>query len=1101
MRIFLLFSFFFGVLGGIAPSVAQSPTQRQPAAQPETITGKISNNKGEAVPFATIRIKGSKASIAADVDGAFHLRLTRGQTLVITSAAYQTAEVVVNGTSLDVTLIPKETALTEVVVTALGQSQSKARLGYSTTTFGTAAINKNAPVGMRDGLQGKIAGAEISNTGGPGSSTKVILRGYGVIAGGNNQPLYVIDGVPLSDVQIQNNSSLTNGGNLLSNQQDFGNGMNDVNPNDIESITVLKGTAASSLYGGLAKNGAIMITTKKGHAGKLKIEFNSAVTVSKVGKLPDYQTEFGQGWGGVFVLSENGSWGPRLDGKPRLWGSKVDNSQLIKPFSAVKNGLRDFYETGLETTNNLAISGGTDANRFYFSYGNTNSDGVVPTKSDFLQRNSFALRTNSNYGNFSFNTSFNYINRKLSIPGTGQNGSDGGGIFLNVLQIPVDISIRQFRDYKNKFFNIDNYFTPFSENAYFGLNENGNQQRSDRFFGDLDMGYKISHSLSAVLRIGGDFTNARTLTWKQVASASPGSWNSAGNPEQWTRSEDAGSVTRSADFYGIINGDFILKYNTDLGKDFSLDALAGANYYQVNQQSAASAITNLVIPGFYSLSNTSLAPVVLDQSALRRKMGVYGQVTLSYQNQLFLTGNVRNDWSSTLPIDHNSIFYPGANLSWVASEMLKSRNTISFLKFRAAYGRTGSDAAPYLVYPSLGAGTVNLPFGTLTTPFNGVSGFGISDVIGNTNLKPILVDELEFGTEIKFFHDRLGLDITGYDRKDKGQIFKIPTAPTTGYTNVVENLGVVSNKGIELTLNAVPLQTKDFTWNFVYTFARNWNKVDELTGATKNPLIYGVSGGAGLRSVLGKSVASIYAPVPQKTSDGRVVVDANSGFPMVNATPLDKFGLADGYFGAGIYDYTMGLSNSFAYKSFALSFSLDFRYGGVMFSNTANTVLFDGNGIATTYNDRKPFTLPNSVNASLDAGGKLVYSENKTQIGAGSPALGGHGSGQNDFTFGYYNPAYNAGSGYGLEIFDRSFLKLRDVNISFTLPHAWITRIGASAASIGIFGKNFLLWTPKSNVYVDPEQTNIGNDLAGQLGEFSSGPLSKSYGATLKITF
>ena len=1055
-------------------------------AQSQPITGRITNTKGEPVSFATVRVKGTKTSVAADVDGMFKINASRGQTLVISATNYASNEVLVNADNLTITMNIQQGALTEVVVTALGQSQSKAKTGYATSTFNTAVINRNAPVGVLDGLAGKVAGADISSLGGPGSSTKVVLRGYGAIAGANNQPLYVVDGVPVSDGQFQNNGSGIDGA-------DFGNGINNINPNDIESVTILKGTAASSLYGGLAKNGAVMITTKRGRAGKLKIEYSGSANFSKVGKLPDYQNEFGQGWAGVFVLDENGSWGPKLDGKERLWGSIVDNSQLLKPFSYINNNLRNFYTTGTEFNNTLALSGGSDITRFYFSYGNVISNGVIPTKSDYLARNTFSLRTNSTFDKFAVNTSINYINQRLNVPNTGQNTSSGGGVFQSLLQIPVDIPISDFADYKNKFFNIDNYFTPYAENPYFGLHENGNQQNLDRIFGNFDLNYKFTSYLSAEFRLGGDFTNARTFAWKQKASATPGSWNAGANPEGASKTPDVGGVTQGSDYFAIINGDFIVKFNKSLSNDFALEALAGANYFQQDQRSEATSITNLSVAGFYNLSNSTAPAVPIDNSFHRRRMGVYGQATLSFKDQLYLTGNIRNDWSSTLPINNNSIFYPGANLSWIASQDFNSRNIISFLKFRAAYGRTGSDPAPYQVYPQLGSGNVGLGFGTLTFPFNGVSGFGISNTIGNTNLQPIFTDEFEFGTEVRLFKDRIGIDATYYDKKTKGQIFTVPIAPSTGYDALVENLGTVGNRGIELTLNLRPVETKNFTWSLIYIYTKNWNVVDNLTGSIQNPLLSSQYD-AELRAVVGKTVASIYAPVPQKTPDGKIVVDATTGYPSINTTPLDNLGQTKGYYGSGLYNYTMGLVNTFTYKNITLNFSFDFRYGGVMYSETSDLVLFTGNGIATTYNDRRPFVVPNSVNATVDASGKTVYVENKTFVGA-------TGNNQSDNTWGYYYPTQNQGSTYYQRIFDRSFLKLRDINLSYSFPHQWVSKIKATNASLGVYGRNFLLWTPKGNVYVDPEATNLGNDLTGQLGEFASAPLSKQYGVILKVVF
>ena len=1054
------------------------------------VSGRITDQQGEPVPFASVRVKSDKSGVSADGNGNFVISANEGAVLVVSGTGIRESEATITGSVLNFRVQRQESNLAEVVVTALGQNQSKAKTGYSTQTFNTEVINRNAVVGALDGLQGKIAGAEISTTGGPGSSTKVVLRSYGNISGATNQPLYVIDGVPLSDGQYEHSSQGVDGA-------DYGNGMNNINPNDIESITILKGTAASSLYGGLAKNGAIMITTKRGRAGKIKIEYSGSANMSTVGKLPEYQNEFGQGWGGVFVSSENGSWGPRMDGKERLWGSIVDNSQLLKPFSPIKDPLRKFYTTGSEISNSIAFSGGSDVTRFYMSYSNVVSDGIVPTKTDFLARNTVSLRTNSNFGKFSINTSVNYVDEKLRVPNTGQSTSGGGGVFISLLEIPVDIPISDFRDYKNKFFNVNNYFTPYNDNPYYGLNENGNQQNLSRVFGNLDLSYKFTPSLSAQFRLGGDFTNARTFEWKQPNAAADGSWRGVTNPsnvEKFPSSAEVGAVFQGSDYSGLINGDFIIKYSTRLGSTFSLDALGGANYYQLSTKSETGFISNLTVPGFFNLSNTNKPPIVTDNAVNQKRMGLYAQVILGFKDQLYLTGNIRNDWSSTLPIANNSILYPGANASWIASRNFTNKDIISFLKFHAAYGRTGSDPQPYLTNARLGSGTVFLYSGSLTFPFNGVSGFGISNIIANGKLKPIFTDELEAGVEFKLFHNLLGVEATVYDKKTNGQIFTVPIAPSTGYTNLVENLGQVTNKGIELSINVKPVNTKNLTWDLTFLYSKNWNNVDNLTGNTRNPLLTGAYE-AELRAVVGKTVASIYAPVPQKTPDGRIVVSARTGLPVVNTTTLDENGMQNAYYGSGLPNYCMGLTNMLRYRNLSLNFSFDFRYGGVMYSQTAQLSQFVGNSESTVYNDRKPFIIPNSVNAVVDGTGKTSYVENKTFIGNAT------GSGQSDGYYNYFNNPANLASVYQNCIFDRSFLKLRDISISYKLPDSWSSKIGSSQASVGIYGRNFLLWTPKSNIYVDPESTNFGNDLSGLFGEFATSPVSKSFGVVLKLTF
>ena len=1045
-------------------------------AQVRVITGRVLDDAGAPVPSATVTEANTKKVTTADENGNFSLRIQGNGRLTITSTGFQPQSATVQGNSVNVRLTRTSGQLSEVVVTALGQTRSKTKVGYATTTFNSEQVSRAGATNALDALSGKVPGANISKTGGPGSSTKVVLRGYGVI-GENNQPLYVIDGIPLNDSRF---GTSTTAGGAANYNVDFGNGLNDINPNDIESISVLKGTSASSLYGSQASNGAIMITTKRGRSGKLRVNYAGSVNFSRVGKLPEMQNQFGQGWAGIFVLPENGSWGPRLDGQQRTWGAIVDNSQLIKPFSFVDNNIRDFYNTGIEYNNTVSLSGGNETSQFYFSYGNVNSDGVIPSKTDYYQRNTFALRTNSKFNNFSLNSSFNYTNKRQNAPFTGQGGSDGASVFESLLQIPVDIPIHDFKDYHNKFFNVDNYFSPYAENPYYPLYENSNQQNSDRFFGNLDLQYKISNDFSAQLRVGGDINNARTFGYKAVNAPSIGSWNKGGNTEGSSRAVDVGSVSELSEYVGSINGDFILKYNKSLGSNFSLEALAGVNYFQEDLKSSAAQITNLFIPGFYNLSNSLAPPIASDYARHRKRIGGYGQAILGYRNQLYLTVNARNDWSSTLPINNNSFFYPGGNLAWVASQTFNLTNTaISLLKFRASYGKTGSDASPYQVNPTLQLGSVGLGFGRLSFPFNGTTGFGISNTIGNSTLQPIIASEAEVGAEFRMFKNRIGVDVALYDKKTKGQILVVPIAPSSGYTGLVNNLGVVDNKGIEIAFDAKPVITKDFSWTITYTFSKNKNKVESLT-AGLDKIILNTAYDAELDAYPGRSITGIYAPVPKYSPDGRIIVSSTTGMPVEAETK--------GFYGNAEYDYMMGMLNTLSYKGLQLSFSLDYRRGGVMYSGTADLLNFTGNAYNTTYNDRRPFVVPNSVIEIVGADGKSSYVENTNVIDEGA------------YTDYYYHTQNKAGAYYA-RIFDKSFLKLRDITLSYNLPLSWASKIGSSNLSVGVYGRNFLLWTPMSNFYIDPEATNQGNDLNSELGEFRTSPISQQFGVSLKANF
>jgi TonB-linked SusC/RagA family outer membrane protein len=1056
-------------------------------AQQHVITGSVIDGKGDPVIGASVIIKGTSKGIPANAAGAFSINAKPGDVLVVTAQSFGKSELILgNQNNVTITLRPAANVMEEVVVTALGQTSKKAKVGYSTTTFNSEAINRTANVNAFDGLAGKIPGAEISNTGGPGSSTKIIMRGYGVLASGGNQPLYVIDGVPISDTRPgSGNNAITGAASVgtigLSGQNDFGNGANDINPNDIESITVLKGTAASSLYGSAARNGAIMITTKRGKSGKINIDFAGSANFSKVGKLPTLENKFGQGWNATFIPGENGSWGPRLDGKIRPWGSVEDNSQLIKPFSFINDNIRDFYTTGLELNNTIAVSGGNDRSTFYFSYGNVESDGVIPTRADYLGRNTLSLRTNNKFKNLSINTSFNYVNKKVNQPATGQGSNSGSTIFQDILQIPVDLPIKDFRDYTNKFFDVDGYFTPYAENPYYGLHNNSNTQSSDRFFGNLDMSYQLAPSLIAQLRVGGDVENSRNFSYNAVNAPTPGSWTGGANTEGQTRKADVGSVAEANNYAGNINGDLILKYSKDISNSFNLEALAGVNYNQADTKSTFGAITDLLIPGFYNLSNSTKQPTTGDVTTRQRLLGVYGQATLGFKSQLYLTLNARNDWSSTLPIDNDHFFYPGGNMSWVASNTFDlKRSPISYLKFRGGYGKTGTSAPVYSIYPVLIAGSIPIPFGSIDFPFNGISSFRIQNILANPNLKPVITTEAELGMEIRFLKNRIGLDATVYDKKTDGQILNVPISPGSGYTALAENLGLVSNKGVEISLDAKPVATRNLTWSFNYNYAKNWNKVEHLTNGLTKASIFQVIGGVELAAVPGKTATGIYAFGPQLTPDGKTIVSA-SGKPIPSANRI--------YYGNAENDYSMGFSNTLRFKEWQINFSLDYRKGGVFYSKTSDQLAFTGSSIQTTYNDRRPFIYPNSVvQNGVDAGGKPVYVPNTTPINENN---------LQDF----YSEGSNPALGFAQNIIDRSFLKLRDVSISYVLSEKISSKIKVHNLSLTVYARNLLLWTPQSNVYIDPEASNFGNDLTSQLGEFETAPVSKQYGVSLKANF
>ena len=1036
-------------------------------AQSRTITGKVTAAEdGLPLPGVSVKVNGTGTGVSTGMDGNYSIVLPQGAgVLEFSYIGFVRQDIQVgSGNVLNVALVTDSKQLSEVVVTALGMSKEKKSLGYAATQVGTEEINRTSPVSMLDGLQGKVAGVNISSqSGAPGASSKVILRGYSSV-NGSNQPLYIIDGVPVDNTRFG-----TTGTNRAT---DFGNNANDINPNDIETINILKGAAASNLYGSRAANGVIVITTKKGKAGKLNIDFNSSATLSSVLMTPTLQNVYGQGWSAEFVSEENGSWGPRMDGKLREWGNPVDNVRLKKAFAP--QDIKGFYDRGSELNNSISVSGGNEKSTFYFSYGNVGSNGVVPGNSDTYDRNSFSIRGSTTARALKIAASLNYVNRNSSVVTAGQGTSTGATTFQELIQMPRDIPVTGFKDYRNKYFNEDNYFTPYATNPYFSIAENGNDFNNERFYGNVNLDYQFLPWLSSSLTVGTDVSDSRIKEWTAINAPLLGSPNAG-------RSPDVGSVIESSLYRGEINADWITSMNRKLSDSFTIDGMIGVNLNERNARNLAAQITGLTIPKFYALSNSSAPPVSMTGYSKRRLVGTYAQANVAYNNYLYLTLNARNDWSSTLPSDRNSYFYPGASLSFVLTDAVNGLNNygLSFAKFRASWGKTGNDADPYLVASVLAKGDVGLNFGNITFPFGGVNSYEISNLIGNSKLSPELTTEYEFGTDMRFLNNRVGIDFSYYNKNTRDQIFTVPVPATTGYTSRVVNFGSIENKGVEIGLNATPVKSNRFQWDMTYTFTRNRNKVLELPeGLTKVTInnAYGVE----FIARVGMPLGVYEGPAPARDPQGRIIVNPSSGRPLL-ADQNEEYGSAQ-------RDYTMGLVNQISYKNVNLGFSFDYRQGGLFWSYTAHLNNFVGNSVGTLYNDRRPFIVPNSVIKVTGENGEVTYVENTTPVN------------MTNFV-NYWSTSSNSAVASRMEVLDKTFLKLRDVTLSYTLPKTVAGRLKASNITLTAFGRNLLMWLPKENTFIDPEVSTYNNDLSGEWGEFAGGPTNRSYGLSLKASF
>ena len=1064
-------------------------------AQTKSISGRVfSADDGQPVIGATVVVKGTTLGTITDVDGKFKINVPgTAKTLVISYVGMKTVDVEAKNNQ-EIKLETDSRQIDEVIVTAMGIKRSEKSLGYAASTVKADELNRATPVSVTGGLTGKVAGLNISSSGGTGSSEKVIIRG--ITSFSNNQPLYVVDGIP-----IQNSFM---GSGQTNQAVDFGNQAGDINPDDVASVTVLKGASSTALYGSRAANGVIVITTKRGTSdSKIKVSYSGAATVSNVLRVPQYQNKFGQGWPLLNQagtpepgLGENGSWGPALDGMQRKWGAPLNSKgiydpagvQRVKPFSYVKNNLNDFYENGLELTNNISISAGNQFTSFVFSYNNVSSDGVLPSNVDTYKRNTLSFRGDANYKKFHANIDVNYVRKDINQVRDGQGGATGATMFQDIIQNPVDVRLTDLKDINNPYNNTDNYYTGYATNPYWIIANNQSRYQDDRVYGKVELSYDIIPGLKALGRVGGDFTNSRAKSWSAQLIHSTTGWQSNYAPLDIPGNYEEDNFT-----FGQIDATALLTADYSLGSDFRVTGNAGWNLNQQSKYEIDAMQNALDVPLWYSLYNGTSAPTInqnpnrstnYNYSYNRRLIGVFLQGDISYKDWAFLGLSARNDWSSTLPVGKNSFFYGGANASVILTDAVKSlkSETLNFLKLRGGLGQTGNDASVYLTNNKFQPTQISLGFGNLYLPVSGVSGLTESNTLGNQDLKPEISTEAEIGLDMKMLNNRLGLDVALYNKDTKNQIIPAGISPESGYTTKVRNVGWINNKGLEIHLYGSPVKTKDFEWALGVTFAKNWSLVKELWDNVDNYLwtsAYDVT----YVMLKGSPVGIFQVPLTQTVTDtkspyfGKTVVNS-SGIPLTVANAYKTIGSSNP-------DFTMGLTTSWTYKSFSLSAVFDYRQGGYFYSNTARMLDWNGNGTNTMFNDRQPFLVPNSVKI-VSTG---VYADNDIPLMTTSGVLN------------YWNYSSSNKALEGNAVLPRTYVKLREVSLSYNFPKKLLAKTPLTDAQFSVIGRNLLMWTAAKNNFVDPDQSNYGNDITSNFGEFSSAPSVRNLGVSLKLNF
>ncbi len=1012
---------------------------------------------------------GSNQGTATDINGEFSLTVNDNVTQLKISYVGYVPQFVAVASNITVALEEEDNTLEEVVVTALGITRKEKSIGYAATAVKGEDLVKSRASDVMSSLAGKVAGVQIAATSSdPGASNSVIIRGFSSLSG-SNQPLYVVDGVPL------NNSAVYSGDGLNSGY-DFGNGANMVNPDDVENMTVLKGAAATALYGSRAANGVILITTKSGKKQKgIGIEYNGGVQFENVLRLPQVQNEFGQGWYGAKTMDENGSWGPRFDGAYLRYGKEWNHSQQRKSYVAIPSNMKDFFDTGVRYNNSISFNGATNQSTYFLSLSQLTDDGIIPTSSDKYTKYTFSARASHRINKVMLSTSLNYAYNRNSFVSTGQKS---GSMYNAIMQTPRDISIVELKDLNNPFNSPGYYYTPYGiTNPYYILENYENKYEAERFYGKMQADYDFAKNFKLIYRFGLDTSTGHHNTGKPNLQTL---YEGTANGEDLTGDEYWGSVTQQTTRRREINHDLMVTYdNSELTEWMGLNAVVGFNGNERKLSYLYSGITNLTIPTWYDLGNTSEKPEVDQYRWHRRLIGVYGQAEFAFKNQVFLTLTARNDWSSTLPKGNRSFFYPGVTLSWLFTELLPNdlRDWISYGKARFAWGKTGNDADVYMTQSIYGQASASSGgWGSSAFPFSrtGTNAYTAGNVLGSATLSPEMSTETEVGLNMAFFQHRLSFDFSWYNRVSDKQIFSLNMDPATGYTAQNTNLGKIRNRGIELLINVTPVKIADFQWDLTWNFTKNKNKVLELPDEMGDEaLIYGFSGGTGLYAVEGDEMGVFKAYTSQRDPGGHVIVDSN-GLPVATGDVV-KIGTMN-------YKYQMGFGTTLSYKGVSLGINFDYRKGGLMFSRTKDIQYFTGNAMQTAYNDRNPWVIPNSVIDNGDG----TYSPNSTPL----------------------NPTtiYNFWDAGGEEmdaafLVDKTYLKLRSVTLTWDMPSRWFKNIFLTGVSLSLFGNNLWLWTPKSNTFIDPETTSFGNDLEGQFGEYSTNPTSRKLGFNVNIKF
>ncbi|CAG5002524.1 TonB-dependent receptor P26 [Dyadobacter sp. CECT 9275] len=1005
-------------------------------ANVKSVSGKVTDDTGSALPGVTILVKNSQTGTISDADGDFRLDVPEGSNILVFSfVGYLTQEIEIGKSNyLKVSMVVDARTFDEVVVTAFGIKKEQKSLTYATQQISGKSISAAGNPNVLGGLQGKVAGVTVNlNSGMPGKSPGIRIRGSRSLSG-NNSPLYVVDGLPISG----------------------GDRVLDLNPNDIESMNVLKGPAASALYGLRASNGVVVITTKNGAGakGKPTVSFDTQFSVDQIGMLPDLQMEFAQGENGVFNPNSIFTWGPRISSMTTYTNQLGEQEE-----PGVYDNDKDFFRNGSTMNTNLSFSNSGDFGNFMIAVGRNDQKGIVPNSS--MSRNN--IKFNGDFKllkNLTSSISVNYSDLKVDdFPEKGGNEN----IFRGITETPPSYNLKG-KPYATPGDPYQQIFYRVSQNnPYWVINHTFRNEKTKRTLGNILLNYKFTPDLALNYRVGVDHYTTVINDYNELGYATRGRTNppSGGDLFLYTR------------FSNQLNSNLFLNYSKRIGKVWNVDAIIGNEVFDSNFQSINTTGSNLVVGNWPNLANATLISAS-NSTSKQRIVGFYGNVNIGWNDKIYINASGRNDIVSNMPAGNRSFFYPSIGASAIVTELLpESKQIFSFAKLRATLAEVGQ-AGP--IYVNGRGFTTNTP-GSFVFPYQGLVSWTQSSTRINPNLRPENTRTFEIGGDLRFLSDRISIDYTYFDSKSDGQIFNVPVAITTGASSEIRNGGKIRNNGHEIVLSLVPVQIKDFRWEFNTNFTTYKSKVLELYGGTQRVNISSgvISLVAEVGNVYPQFVGTSYMRDP---ASNQIIYQSDQskvdyGLPIINNTQK--------VLGTPTPDFEMNFINSFTFKGLTLSAQLDWRKGGLIYNHSLNES--QRRGLAGETRDRETSFVPVGKKGTVANGTVEIVGDNDIVI-------------KKDVN--YFN---NLWPNSEASLSDASFVRLREVGLSYNFPAKWLKGRKISDASVYFTGRNLFLIT---KAFTDPEVNITEGSYSSpnsQGIEVSQIPQTKSYGAGIRLKF